>query len=64
MDLMFLLVSCVAYVAVHFLMFPVTWIRFFAAQYSLVTVVVLWATLAILAERNYSDRSEVNLLDK
>lgn len=63
-DLTFLIISCITYVGLHFLLFPVTWIRFFAAQYSLVTVVVLWATLAILAERNYSDRTDVNLLDK
>jgi len=64
LDLLFLLVSCVAYVGFHFLLFPVTWIRFFAAQYSLVTVVVLWATLSILAERNYSNREEVDLMAK
>lgn len=63
-DLLFLFVSCVAYVIVHFIMFPVTWIRFFAAQYTLVAVVVLWATLAILSERNYSNRNDVSLLDK
>lgn len=61
-DLLFLLVSCVIYIVVHFLLFPVTWIRFFAAQYSLVAVIVLWATLSILAERNYSDRSNNDLL--
>lgn len=63
-DLSFLILSCIAYVVIHFFMFPVTWIRFFTAQYSLVSVVVLWATLAILAERNYSDRVDVNLLEK
>jgi len=62
-DLLFLLISCVIYLFAHFLLFPVTWTRFFAAQYSLVAVVVVWTTLAILAERNYStDRNHHNLL--
>lgn len=63
LDLLFLHVSSVTYIGLHFLMFPVTWTRFFAAQYSLVTVVVIWATLSILAERNYSDRTEVDILN-
>ncbi len=64
LDLLFLLVSCVLYIVMHFMLFPVTWIRFFAAQYTLVAVIVLWATLAILAERNYSERSNNDLLTK
>ena len=61
-DLLFLLVSSVAYIGIHFLLFPVTWTRFFAAQYSIVAVVVLWATLSLLAERNYSSRVDVDLM--
>lgn len=62
-DLLFLLISCVLYLIAHFLLFPVTWTRFFAAQYSMVAVVVVWTTLAILAERNYSTkRDHFNLL--
>jgi len=61
-DILFLLVSCAAFLGLHFLMFPVTWTRFFAAQYSLVAVVVVWTTLAILAERNYSTRESMDLL--
>jgi len=62
-DILFLLVSCVAYYVLHFLLFPMTWTRFFAAQYSLVAVVVIWATMAILAERNNSTRDNMGLLD-
>jgi len=61
-DILFLLVSCAAYLGLHFMLFPVTWTRFFAAQYSLVAVVVVWTTLAILAERNYSTRDSMDLL--
>ncbi len=61
-DILFLLVSCAAFLGLHFLLFPVTWTRFFAAQYSLVAVVVVWTTLAILAERNYSTRDSMDLL--
>jgi len=62
-DILFLLVSCAAFLGLHFLLFPVTWTRFFAAQYSLVAVVVVWTTLAILAERNYSTRESMDLLN-
>jgi len=61
-DILFLLVSCAAFLGLHFMLFPVTWTRFFAAQYSLVAVVVVWTTLAILAERNYSTRESMDLL--
>ena len=61
-DILFLLVSSAAFLALHFMLFPVTWTRFFAAQYSLVAVVVVWTTLAILAERNYSTRDSMDLL--
>jgi len=61
-DILFLLVSCIAFLGLHFMLFPVTWTRFFAAQYSLVAVVVIWTTLAILAERNYSTRESMDLL--
>lgn len=61
-DVLFLLISCVAYLTVHFLLFPVVWTRFFAAQYSLVAVVVVWTTLSILAARNYSAYAEFDLL--
>ncbi len=60
-DILFLLVSCAAFLGLHFLLFPVTWTRFFAAQYSMVAVVVVWTTLAILAERNYSTRDSMDL---
>jgi len=50
-DLFFVLVSSALYIVLHFLLFPVTWIRFFAAQYSLVAVVVLWASLWAMSER-------------
>lgn len=61
-DLLFLLVSSVLYLIAHFLLFPVTWTRFFAAQYSMVVVVVVWTTFSILAERNYSTREDFDLL--
>ncbi len=61
-DILFLLVSSVAFLGLHFMLFPVTWTRFFAAQYSMVAVVVVWTTLAILAERNYSTRDSMDLL--
>ncbi len=44
-DLLFVLISCAAYVGLHFLLFPEPWLRFFAAQYSIVMVVVVWANL-------------------
>ncbi len=62
-DVLFLLVSCKLYLIMHFLMFPVTWTRFFAAQYSLAAVVVVWTTFSILAERNYSSRDDFDLLN-
>jgi len=61
-DILFLLVSCVAFLGLHFLLFPVTWTRFFAAQYSLVAVVVVWTTLAIMTERNQTTRESMDLL--
>ncbi len=63
-DLLFLLVSSAGYVALHFLLFPVIWIRFFAAQYSMVAVVVIWTAMMIMAERNYSDREDMDLFTK
>lgn len=58
-NLLFLLVSSALYVLLHFLLFPVNWLRFYAAQYSLVAVVVLWTSLALLAQRNYSADAEI-----
>jgi len=63
LDLLFILVSGLLYFIVHFLFFPVTWLRFFVAQYSLAAVVVLWTSLSIMAERNYSGRTNVDLLN-
>jgi len=62
-DLLFLLISCMLYLVLHFILFPVTWIRFFAAQYSLVAIVVTWSTLSILAERNYSSREDMDIMN-
>ncbi len=61
-DVLFSLISCVVYLITHFLLFPVAWTRFFAAQYSLVAVIVTWTTLSILAAKNYSAYTEFDLL--
>jgi len=61
-DVLFLLVSNVIYVVLHFLLFPVLWVRFFAAQYSLAAVVLIWMTLYLMAARNYSNREDVDLI--
>jgi len=61
-DILFLLLSCVMYLGLHFLLFPAIWTRFFAAQYSLVAVVVVWTTFSVLAKRNYSANENSDLL--
>ena len=53
-DLLFVIASCVVYYVLHFLLFPVSWPRFFAAQYSLVAVVVSWTTFSLLTNQNSS----------
>jgi len=57
-DILFLLVSCVTFVGLHFLLFPFPWTRFFAAQYSLVAVVVVWTIFTMLAEQNYQHKTK------
>lgn len=61
-DILFLLVSSLTYLCLHVLLFPAIWVRFFAAQYTLVTVVVVWATFSILAKRNYTSGENSDLL--
>ena len=53
-NMLFILVSSIVYIGAHFMLFPVSWIRFFAAQYALVVVSVLWAAMILLAQRNYN----------
>jgi len=52
-NMLFVLVSSVVYLAGHFMLFPVNWIRFFAVHYALVVVTVLWAAMILLAQLNY-----------
>ncbi len=61
-NLLFLIVSSVLYVGAHFLLFPVNWIRFYAAQYALVAVVVFWAALMLLAQQNYSTDADAEII--
>ena len=46
-DLLFLLLSGIAYFILHFLLFPVSWIRFFTAQYTLAASVVCWCLFSM-----------------
>lgn len=46
-DLLFLFLSGIAYFALHFLLFPVSWLRFFAAQYTLAATVVCWCLFSM-----------------
>ena len=46
-DLLFLFVSGIAYFALHFLLFPVSWLRFFTAQYTLAATVVCWCLFSM-----------------
>lgn len=47
-DIGFIVISSGAYILVHFLLFPVMWHRFFAAQYLLVACVFLYLLLEYL----------------
>jgi len=62
-DLLFLIVSCMAYFLLHFMLFPVNWTRFFAAQYSLVAVVVCWCSFAALAHKEKHTSRSFEFLD-
>ena len=53
-DMLFIVASSFAYFFVHFLLFPIPMARFQAAQYALVSVVVIWAVLILLSERSES----------
>ena len=46
-DLLFLFLSGAAYFVLHFLLFPVSWLRFFAAQYTLCVSVVCWCLFSM-----------------
>lgn len=61
-DILFTLVSSVLYIGAHFVLFPVTWIRFYSAQYSLVVVIVLWTALTLLAQRNYTADADAEII--
>ena len=61
-DLFFLIGSSALYVGVHFLLFPVNWVRFYAAQYTIVAVVVFWAALMLMAQRNYSADADAEII--
>ena len=52
-NMLFILVSSILYIGAHFMLFPVNWVRFYAAHYAIVVVVVLWAAMILLAQRNY-----------
>ncbi len=60
LDLLFVILSSAVYFLLHFLLFPVGWTRFFAAQYSLVAVVVCWCFFSIHAAR---EKSTAEMLD-
>jgi len=61
-DILFILVSSILSIGAHFLLFPVNWIRFYAAQYSLIMVVVLWTALILLAQRNYTADADAEII--
>jgi hypothetical protein len=46
-DLLFLFLSSFVYFVLHFLLFPVSWLRFFAAQYTLAASVVCWCLFSM-----------------
>ena len=61
-DVLFILVSSILYIGAHFILFPVNWIRFYTAQYSLIMVVVLWTALTLLAQRNYTADADAEII--
>ena len=56
-DLLFLFVSGIAYFALHFLLFPVSWLRFFTAQYTLAATVVCWCLFSMHSAQ-HNDKSK------
>lgn len=44
-DILFTLLSSLIYVALHFLFFPVSWVRFYSAQFALAMSLVVYLSL-------------------
>ena len=54
-DINFVVLSSLGYVAVHFMLFPVIWTRFFAGQYALITAMAVYLLLDALSGRKSPD---------
>ena len=61
-DLLFLFLSGIAYFILHFLLFPVSWLRFFAAQYTLAATVVCWCLFSLHSMQHRDPRKGLGFL--
>ena len=61
-DLLFLFISGVAYFVLHFLLFPVSWLRFFAAQYTLCVCVVCWCLFSMQSAQHKNPHKGLGFL--
>lgn len=61
-DLLFLFISSFLYFVLHFLLFPVSWLRFFTAQYTLVATMVCWFLFYLQCARHSAPRDGLEFL--
>jgi len=62
-DLLFLFLSSTVYIVIHFLLFPVSWTRFFAAQYSMIAVATCWFAFSCFSARYWRTGGRLDFLD-
>jgi len=56
-DLLFTLLSSLVYVVLHFLFFPVSWVRFYSAQFALAMSLVVYMLLRAAITLNQQDKA-------
>lgn len=61
-DLLFLFFSSGIYFFLHFIFFPEIWVRFFAAQYSMTSLVVCWCTFSLLSSHHRAPNGGLDFL--
>jgi len=61
-DLLFLFLSSTVYIVIHFLLFPVSWTRFFVAQYSMIAVATCWFAFSCFSARYWRTGGRIDFL--